>query len=379
MAFYKNDEERMFQGWASVEIKDKDGETIPMDVLRPQMDKFMNRGAPINLNHSNWAVGKVTSYDFRKNDEAGADGLWVVGQIHKDFPIDDDAWKGIQDESLNEMSIAGQFEIGEDGVATWAAPMEISLTGPAVNSKAVNPAATIEEKTEAKSEADGGIVEKSELDEQINKKKSEIDEQLNKKKADADAEAARKKADAEAEAEAAKKKADADAEAEALKMKDGAVPPENPGGAVAAPAGAEHADAAQDEAQYKEMYESLNSRVMKLESVMDTILQEEEDKTSTDANLQRAEQKPGAGASSPMTGEGNDNAGVPDKETLAKMSKEIARLGKANEEITAKLSKFEATGVRRLVASSSAGTAGSFTSTAPEVATVTGILGEIDR
>ena len=153
MVFLKSDQdERLFEGWASVAITDKQGELIPMETLKPQMDKFMRRGAPINLNHSNWTIGKVESYDFRTNSETGKEGLWVRAKIHHDFPIDDETWKSVQDESLDEMSIAGQFEIGEDGVATWAAPMEISLTGPAVESKAVNPAATIEAKTGAKSE-----------------------------------------------------------------------------------------------------------------------------------------------------------------------------------------------------------------------------------
>ena len=160
MVFLKSDQDkRLFEGWASVQIKDSQGETIPMDVLKPQMEKYMERDAPVQLNHTNWKIGKILSYDFRPNNETGKEGLWVRGKIHKHYPIDDDTWEHLDDgtkgedaDVLNEMSIAGQFEIGEDGVATRAAPMEISLTGPAVESKAVNPAATIEAKTGAKSE-----------------------------------------------------------------------------------------------------------------------------------------------------------------------------------------------------------------------------------
>ena len=224
---------------------------------------------------------------------------------------------------------------------------------------------------------------KSELDEQINKKKSQIDEQLNKKKADADAEAARKKADAEAEAEAERKKADADA----LKMKDGAFPPkegEQPpasappkqdaqppagetGGATPNP---EEVGKPVDEMQnIRAAVENHDSRLARIEQMLDKIAQEEEQEHSTDASLTRAENKPEVGASGP----GLDNSGVAD--TLAKMSKEIARQTRINEELVAKFSKFESVGMRRTISSGSA----SQSTENPEVSIVKGILGEVNE
>jgi hypothetical protein len=347
-------------------------------------------------------VGKVRQYDFRKNEEAGADGLWVEGEIHKDYPIDDDVWGAIQDDSLNEMSIAGQFEIGEDGVADWAAPMEISLTGPAVESKAINPAATIEGKTSAKSMAYNKIMSTkggetvSKLDEKINEKKSELDELINKKKAYADAAAKRKadadadagrKADADADADTrkyadadARMKEDADArkrkaeeDSEALKMKDGAgeIPPKEEIPPEQAPPKAEvDADAPPPEETegggMRAAVENLSSRMARIEQFFDKIQQEQEEESSTDHMLERAEQKPGAGAS--------EAPNIPEpegKETMAKMSKDIARLTRSTEELVGKFSKFESAGMRKTVQSG-----GTSSAETPEVVIVRDILGQ---
>ena len=144
---------RVFRGWATVAIKDSEGELIPMETLREKMDVYFRRGAPIMLNHSNWMVGRGLDYEFRMNDEAKAEGVYITGEVFNDFPIDNDVWGAMQEGELNEMSLAGQFEMGDDGVADWAAPMEVSLTGEAVDSKAINPKATVEEISRAKSRA----------------------------------------------------------------------------------------------------------------------------------------------------------------------------------------------------------------------------------
>ena len=122
----------------------------------------------------------------------------------------------------------------------------------------------------------------------------------------------------------------------------------------------------------KEMFDSFNSRLMKIEQTLDSVMAEEENAGSTDANLQRAEQKPGTGASAPPTGEGINNVGAEDK--LAHMSKELARMGRVHEELIAKLSKLESTGMRRTVPSGGSANTGAGT---PEEAVVREILGEI--
>ena len=371
--FATDEEQRQFQGWATVEIRDKDKELIPMDVLEPQMDKFMRRGAPISLNHSNWMVGTVKDYSFRKNEETGKPGLYILGQVHRDFPIDDDTWKSIQDGSLDEMSIAGQFEIGEDGEATWAAPMEIALTGPAVESEAVNPAAKIEGKTSAKSKiaSTGDPRKKSNIDEKVNEKKSNIDEKVDEKKAYADADARMK------EDEAAKQKAESDS----MNMKDevGGVGDVNVDAeehkAGEAPGGAAPEEAPAESYATKAEVENISTRLSKIEGVLDSIADEEEGEHSTDAAIQqkegqKAEQASGAGASPAQGGPGTDNTGV--TEVLSKMSKDMSSMKRGQEELVAKMGKFESMGVRKTAASGQGGMIES-----EEVLRVKAILGDV--
>lgn len=359
--FIADDNERLFQFWATVEIRDKDDELIPLDTILPQMDAFMERGGNINLNHTNWTVGKVEEYERRYNEEAGADGLYCVGRIFKNFPIDDDVWKAIRELTLDKTSIAGQFEIDENGKATWGAPMEISVTGPAVESEAINPEATIEEVSRAKSrgnksrKGDAVIKAGTEIDEKLQEKKAdpELEEKFPGKKADADADALKMKDDAEAQpgsedfnksdADADARKPDADSEvepgaeveektdadADALKMKD-----EDAGAAIA----------------------NLNERLSRIEEMLDKLLEEEEGEHTTDTAITRAEQTPGTGASAPPT--------IPD--TVAKMSKELA-------ELKAQFSKLEGQGVRKTVQSGT----GMSKDNDPTVAEVKAILGSI--
>ena len=372
--FIKDDNERLFQFWATVEIRDKEDELIPLETILPQMDAFMERGGNINLNHTNWTVGELVDYEQRRNEEANADGLYCLGRIFKLAPIDDEVWEAIKksetnpdgDDILNKVSLAGQFEINENGDATWGAPMEISVTGPAVESEAINPAATIEGVSRAKSRAcksrKGDTVKKAgtEIDEKINEKKagSEIDEKINEKKADADADALKLKDDAEAESESeAYKKADADsdsrksdaeseaeseseaqkksdADSEAMKLKD---------------------DAEGDEG-LRSVIANLNERLSRIEEMLDKLLEEEEGEHTTDTAIQRAEQKPGTGASAPPT--------IPD--AVAKMSKELA-------ELKAQFAKYEGQGIKKTVQSGSAGSKDND----PTVAEVKAILGSI--
>ncbi len=137
-SFVFDEQNRTFWGWLSVEVRDREGEIIPMDVLRPMMDIFMRRGGFLILNHSNWVIGRLVEYEFRENPETNTEGLFGKFSLFSDYPIDNECWEELQNGGLDQLSIAGDFEVTEDGVVTWIAPMEVSVTGPAVSSEAVN-------------------------------------------------------------------------------------------------------------------------------------------------------------------------------------------------------------------------------------------------
>jgi hypothetical protein len=58
----RNEKKRIFEGWASVEVVDKQGEVVPAEELKKAMIDFMDRGGAIVFEHSNKPVGKVLQW-----------------------------------------------------------------------------------------------------------------------------------------------------------------------------------------------------------------------------------------------------------------------------------------------------------------------------
>ena len=63
-----NDSDRLFKAWGTVEIKDKDGELLPIDEFKKIMPVIMKRGGVIIDHHSNRVVGKIVNYEFKEKD-----------------------------------------------------------------------------------------------------------------------------------------------------------------------------------------------------------------------------------------------------------------------------------------------------------------------
>ena len=55
-------DERFFEGYLTVEIKDKQGEITVVDELYKVLPIWMDRGAPISDTHSNRIIGKGINY-----------------------------------------------------------------------------------------------------------------------------------------------------------------------------------------------------------------------------------------------------------------------------------------------------------------------------
>jgi len=123
-----NAQERIFKCWATVEILDTQGQIIPIEQMRKVMPMLLTRTVPIHIEHTNKAVGEALNYEFAQNADYGAEGLLVTGKIYKGFPLDDQAWFGIQSGKLRGVSIGGQSSTGKPGTTEWVAPCEIALT-----------------------------------------------------------------------------------------------------------------------------------------------------------------------------------------------------------------------------------------------------------
>lgn len=103
-----NEDERIVRGWMSVEVKDKDGEIIPIKDLKRTLNTWMKRGGFITDQHSNRVVGKALRWYEAKHPKTGQPGIIVEYQIFKDYSIDDQVWKEIRAGKRKGLSFGGR-------------------------------------------------------------------------------------------------------------------------------------------------------------------------------------------------------------------------------------------------------------------------------
>lgn len=105
-----NPEDRVFKSYGSVEIRDSDGEIIPMDEFEKIMPTVMKRGGTIIDSHSNKPVGKLLNYNFIDKEVNGKlrKGILLTGQIFKDYKLDDEVWDKIKKGIYKGMSFGGR-------------------------------------------------------------------------------------------------------------------------------------------------------------------------------------------------------------------------------------------------------------------------------
>ena len=60
-----NEDERIFKTWATAEVRDNQGEIIPIDEFIPIMPIIMKRGGNLMFMHSNKQVGEILNYEFK--------------------------------------------------------------------------------------------------------------------------------------------------------------------------------------------------------------------------------------------------------------------------------------------------------------------------
>ena len=83
-----NSDERFFEGFLTVEMKDKQGEVTIVNELYKVLPIWMDRGAPITDTHSNRVIGKGINYartDFTANDGEVYPAIKVTGKIFKNY------------------------------------------------------------------------------------------------------------------------------------------------------------------------------------------------------------------------------------------------------------------------------------------------------
>lgn len=105
-----NSDERYFEGYLTVQMKDKQGEITIVDELYKVLPIWMDRGAPISDTHSNRIIGK--GINFSRTVYKGKDGeelpaIKITGKIFKNYELDNDIWEKIKSGEYKGLSFGG--------------------------------------------------------------------------------------------------------------------------------------------------------------------------------------------------------------------------------------------------------------------------------
>ena len=127
-----NPDKRIFKSWGSVEVKDLEGDFIPMDEFKKIMPVIMERGAFLSDRHSNRIIGRILNYNFQdKTLDNGEvrEGLMLTCQVYKDYEIDDMVWEGLKTGVFKGLSFGGRnkkldVSMTKDGMANVLKALE---------------------------------------------------------------------------------------------------------------------------------------------------------------------------------------------------------------------------------------------------------------
>ncbi len=100
---------RFFEGFLTVEMKDKQGEITIVDELYKVLPLWMDRGAPITDTHSNRVVGKGINFmkTTFEHDGVTYPAIKLTGKIHKNYELDTDIWEKIKSGEYKGLSFGG--------------------------------------------------------------------------------------------------------------------------------------------------------------------------------------------------------------------------------------------------------------------------------
>jgi hypothetical protein len=104
-----NSEERFFEGYLTVEVKDKQGEITIVDELYKVLPVWMDRGAPISDTHSNRIIGKGINFARATYKSEGQEipAIKITGKIHKNYELDNEIWSKIKSGEYKGLSFGG--------------------------------------------------------------------------------------------------------------------------------------------------------------------------------------------------------------------------------------------------------------------------------
>ena len=102
--------ERYFEGYLTIEMKDRQGEITLVDELYKVLPIWVDRGAPITDTHSNRVIGKGINFAravYKDTDGTEYPAIKITGKIHKNYELDDDIWEKIKSGEYKGLSFGG--------------------------------------------------------------------------------------------------------------------------------------------------------------------------------------------------------------------------------------------------------------------------------
>ena len=109
--------ERLYASWASVDIKDKAGELIPIEDIANQQDKLMKRNGPISDEHTNRITGQTLAYKVLTHPDSNSLGVLHLNKIFDDGnKIDNQIWDEIKSGERKGSSVGGYNEDKSKGI-----------------------------------------------------------------------------------------------------------------------------------------------------------------------------------------------------------------------------------------------------------------------
>ncbi len=114
-----NAEDRIYASWASVDVRDRDGERIDIQDIIDDQEVLLRRGGPISDSHTNAIVGKTMAYKVLTHPKSNTLGVMHLNRIFSDNPADDLVWKETvsgerKGSSVGGISLQDRFEIEPD-------------------------------------------------------------------------------------------------------------------------------------------------------------------------------------------------------------------------------------------------------------------------
>lgn len=103
-----NEDDRLVRAWMSVEVRDKQGDIVPIPEFKRVMNTWFKRGATVMDQHTNRPIGRGLHWEVSKHPESKQQGIMLDYQVFDDYSVDHQVWNDIKEGKRKGLSIGGR-------------------------------------------------------------------------------------------------------------------------------------------------------------------------------------------------------------------------------------------------------------------------------